>query len=150
MHLGFDDEMLCAIARKSQMMGTLLVCTDCFEEEPTAAAAPVPWFCIASSGGGNELGSQQQVEKQNSSRECWDFEATASNGPSARGHPTKVGSRSFKGSLPVDGSFTCTDVAWRDTVTKTGKNSFSKANLAPTMTQDAESNNNKLQLTERA
>ena len=40
MHLGFDDEMLCAIARKSQMMGTLLVCTDCFEEEPTAAAAP--------------------------------------------------------------------------------------------------------------
>ena len=24
-HLGFDDEMLCAIARKSQMMGTLLL-----------------------------------------------------------------------------------------------------------------------------
>ena len=132
MHLGFDDEMLCAIARKSQMMGTLLVCTDCFEEEPTAAAAAsvllllLPWFCIASSGGGNELGSQQQVEKQNSSRECWDFEATASNGPTARGHPTKVGSRSFKGSLPVDGSFTCTDVAWRDTVTKQVKILFLK------------------------
>ena len=42
------------------------------------------------------------------------------------------------------GSFTCTDVAWRDTVTAglevvaAGKNSkTSKANLAPTMTQDA-------------